>query len=302
MEGTLRVDSEPGVGSRFHFTVRLGLPSTPGATLASLAPAALAGRRVLIAEANATSGRFLVELLASWRLRPTLVKSAAEAIEVLGEAYRAGDAYASALVESHGGFPILEALRANPAWGVEASMMLRTGEQAAARRCTELGVWRQLLRPVAAEALLEALVGAPPAPVAHLAAAPPRPDARPLDILLVEDNSVNEIIARRVLEKRGHTVSSAHNGREAVALVEQHAFDLALMDVQMPVMDGLEATLEIRTRERASAGHRHLRIVAMTANAMPGDRERCVAAGMDGYLTKPLVADELDQALDCAGA
>jgi CheY-like chemotaxis protein len=122
----------------------------------------------------------------------------------------------------------------------------------------------------------------------------------PLDVLLVEDNAVNEIIATRLLQKRGHLVTVAHNGREALTAVEHHAFDLALMDVQMPEMDGLEATCEIRRLELTS--HRHLRIVAMTAHAMVGDKERCVAAGMDAYLSKPVAAVDLDAALASASA
>lgn len=116
-----------------------------------------------------------------------------------------------------------------------------------------------------------------------------------LRILLVEDNSINQMIARRMLEKRGHSVTSALNGREALAIIHQQSFDLVFMDVQMPEMDGLEATAAVRAQEQLF--DRHLPIVAMTAHAMPEDRERCLAAGMDGYLSKPIVPDELDAVL-----
>ena len=123
----------------------------------------------------------------------------------------------------------------------------------------------------------------------------PFPDLKPLEILLAEDNDVNELIARRVLEHRGHTVTSAHDGIEALAQFDRRSFDLVLMDVQMPGMDGLEATAQIRLREKVTHGHQY--IIAMTAHAMVGDRERCLAAGMDGYLTKPLNTRDLDMAL-----
>jgi CheY-like chemotaxis protein len=163
-----------------------------------------------------------------------------------------------------------------------------------------LGVWAVLTKPAALAELRRVLAEAeaPSAPAAVCEASPEHEPARPLRILVAEDNSVNQVIARRLLERRGHQVAIAGDGGQALAAIEGACFDLVMMDVQMPVIDGLEATRRIRARERGTGTH--LPVIAMTAHAMKEDRDRCRDAGMDGYVTKPVEASELFAAIAAA--
>ena len=176
-------------------------------------------------------------------------------------------------------------------------MMLSSADHRGdALRCRELGLAAYLSKPIRQSVLWDAIIAAlgtsraesPLPPVTNREMAPP---TRPLEILLAEDNTVNQILAVRLLAKRGHTVTVAVNGRAAVEALERRPFDLVLMDVQMPEMDGFEATAQIRERERRLGGH--VPILAMTAHALKGDRERCLASGMDGYVSKPLQVEQL---------
>lgn len=180
-------------------------------------------------------------------------------------------------------------------------MMLTSAEQKAdVERCRQLGIAVYLLKPIKPaelrHALLRALGQAEPPPGRRDFHPLARHNLRPLHILLVEDNAVNQTLAVRLLQKWGHTVVTAGNGTEALAVLAHDTFDLALMDVQMPEMDGLEATRRIRQREQST--QTYLPIIAMTAHAMMGDKERCLAAGIDDYVSKPLKPGELQAAIE----
>jgi CheY-like chemotaxis protein len=196
------------------------------------------------------------------------------------------------------GFALAECIKRNPDWKTATIMMLSSaGQRGDAKRCRELGVAAYLTKPVRQGELLDAILtalGTRPTQEASPALVTRhslREASHHLRILLVEDNAVNQVLAARLLEKRGHSVMIAGNGKEALAVLEKQSFDLVFMDVQMPEMDGLAATAAIRAKEKISGNH--LAVIAMTAHAMVGDRERCLAAGMDDYLTKPIRLEEL---------
>ena len=203
------------------------------------------------------------------------------------------------------GFTLIERIRQRPELSAATIMMLTSaGHRGDAARCEELGVSAYLLKPIRQSELREAIArvlgarehkGAIPL-ITRYSLQDARDPAAVLRLLLVEDNQVNKLLAVRLLEKRGHHVVVAGNGREALAALEKENFDLVLMDVQMPEMDGFEATAAIRDREKGTANRQP--VVAMTAHAMKGDRERCLAAGMDGYLSKPIRPQELDNVLE----
>jgi signal transduction histidine kinase/DNA-binding response OmpR family regulator len=290
MNGRIWVESETGLGSTFHFTIDLGLSSidVPGD-----APAIdLEGLQVLVVDDNATNRRILGETLAKWGMRSVAVDGGHAALEQLGQ--RQANHYDLIIVDGHmpglDGYELAEKIRALPGRKDALIMMLTSLTDAGQRsRCHELGITAVLTKPVMRPELLQAIVGvlrgdrvakARPRPVAS----EPRP--RPQEILLAEDNPVNQMVAVAILVKRGHIVRVAPNGQEALEAFERGRFDLVLMDVQMPVMGGFEATAAIRAIEQATGGH--IPIIALTAHAMKGDRELCLAAGMDGYLTKPI--------------
>lgn len=214
------------------------------------------------------------------------------------------------------GITLIERLRQTPAAATTAILMLSSaGRREDVARCRELGVARYLTKPVRRADLLAALleaagsqaasprrVGGPraTAPAAPAPGDRALPAPRSLRVLVAEDNSVNQRVVMRLLEKQGHRVTLADNGREALSALGREAFDVVLMDVQMPEMSGYEATAAIRAREASGAGYTpggHVPIIAMTAHAMKGDREKCLEAGMDGYVTKPLTARDLADAL-----
>jgi two-component system, sensor histidine kinase and response regulator len=191
------------------------------------------------------------------------------------------------------GFTTVERMGEDPALaGVPVVLLTLAGSSGVAARCQQLGIGAYLTKPVLQPELLQAIRSAlgtavlPSQPAPSLTPSHPPERESPLEILLAEDNPVNQLLAVRLLEKRGHRVTVANNGQEAVALVKQGAFDLVLMDVQMPVNDGFEATAAIRQWENVRGVHTP--IIAMTAHAMKGDEERCLAAGMDAYLAKPI--------------
>ena len=294
MGGRIWVDSREGHGSSFHFTV----VAAPAAAPAPLAPpASLAGSRVLVVEDNRVSRELLAQLLTSWGAIPTLAADAADAATAVGNA--AGRPFALMLVDAAlpgpEVFSLVAELRQSPGLANAGIILLSAaGLRGDGARCRALGIAAYLTKPLAPDDLLEALttVIARPAPgAAALVTRHSLHEAAGLDILLAEDNAVNQKLAVTLLSKRGHAVTVAVNGEEAVRLTGERKFDLVLMDVQMPVKDGLEATVAIRQREGQTGGH--LPIIAMTANAMTGDRERCLAAGMDAYVSKPIRIDEL---------
>jgi signal transduction histidine kinase/CheY-like chemotaxis protein len=299
MRGRLWAESAVGRGSTFHFRARLGRSRAP--LPAPLVPDGLRDLPALVVDDNATNRLLLEELLRGWRMRPRAVAGGREALGELDRAARGGDPFplllVDALMPEMDGFALLERARQHPGLAGAVVMMLSSGDrQGDAARCRQLGVARHLIKPVKPsdllDAILTALAGAAPArPKPAGAPAAAAPPAAPLRVLLAEDNPVNQKLAVRLLEKQGHHVTVVADGREAVRTAGREPFDLVLMDVQMPEMSGLEATAAIREREKATGGH--VPIIALTAHAMKGDREECLAAGMDDYLSKPLQAEEL---------
>jgi two-component system sensor histidine kinase/response regulator len=305
MGGRLWLESQAGKGSTFHFTASFAPAQAPTATAAAPDAVDLRDLRVLVVDDNATNRRVLEEMLLGWRMIPTLAASAPEALAALRVARHSGGPFPLVLSDFQmpdtDGFTLAEAIKKDPAIAGAAIVMITSaGQPGDAARCRELGIAAYLTKPIKRSELRAAIrlaLGGPsterdrPALVTRHSLREARQTGR---ILLVEDNPVNQLVARRLLEKRGHAVLVATNGREALAILEEAAFegfDCVLMDVQMPEMDGLECTAIIRDREPVARFR--LPIIAMTADAMKGDEARCLAAGMDGYLSKPIQPDEL---------
>jgi CheY-like chemotaxis protein len=251
---------------------------------------------VLIVDDNPVNRRILRGQLARWHMRPTAVDSGYAALDALAGAAEAGSPFVLIVLDANmpgmDGFSVAEQIAARPDLaGATIMMLTSSGQYGDATRCRDLGISSYLTKPVEASDLHDAICRVLESQAKQLAPAsgagrPAHEVVQPLNVLLAEDNIVNQRVAVGLLKKRGHTVTVANNGLEALAALERTMFDVVLMDVQMPEMGGFDATTEIRRRERESGGH--LRIVAMTAHAMTGDRERCLAAGMDGYLSKPI--------------
>jgi CheY-like chemotaxis protein len=261
--------------------------------------------RALVVDDNATNRRLLEEMLIAWRMVPTLAARVPDALFALRAAQASGRPFHLVLADVQmpdvDGFSLAEAITRDPAIGGTTVVMLTSaGQPGDAARCRELGIAAYLTKPIKRSDLRDAILLAvrarsserePPALVTRHSMREARHTGR---ILLVEDNSVNQLVARRLLERRGHTVVIANNGREALAILDDagaSAFGCVLMDVEMPEMDGFACTANIRDRERRSGGH--VPIIAMTAHAMKGDEALCVGAGMDAYLSKPIQADDL---------
>ncbi len=304
MGGKIWVESDLGRGSEFHFTVSVGAGKELADTVATH-PALMAGLGVLVVDDNATNRRILGEMLRRCGMRPTLADGGSAALQELA---RAQDPFAVILTDLNmpdmDGFTLVEHLRKAPLLAGEAQviMLASAGLRGDAERCRELGVAAYLSKPVSQSELFEVVfrVLSTPAPRPELAAQIARQtsecESRKLRVLLAEDNTVNQKLVAGLLEKRGHRLTVTANGREALAALDRETFDLVLMDVQMPEMDGFEATAAIRLRERATGAHLH--IIAMTAHAMQGDRERCLAAGMDAYISKPIKSRDLTDRLE----
>jgi two-component system, sensor histidine kinase and response regulator len=310
MDGKIWVESEFGVGSRFHFTVRLGTAQRREAVVESpLAPAILRGVKVLIVDDNRTNRRILEGLVKRWGMHPTSASDGSQALDALAVAFETEEPYGLILTDMHmpkmDGFTLVENIKERPQLNAATIMMLTSGGQRGdATRCGELGIAAYLLKPVRQSELREAIArvlnakeqaGAIPM-ITRYTLQNDESNTRSLDILVAEDNVVNQKLAMKLLEKRGHKVTIAANGKEALAAIGKRTFDLVIMDVQMPVMDGLEATVLLREQEKLTGQHQP--VVAMTALVMKGDRERCMAAGMDGYLSKPIRPQELDEVLE----
>ena len=306
MEGRIWLESEVGKGSTFHFTVRLvqerrAEPRTPISENVDLAD--LKGLQVLVVDDHATNRRILEEVLVRWGLKPTVAAGGKAALAALEQAARAGTPVPLVLLDAHmpemDGFALAERIKQAPELAGATIMMLSSAAQLGdAARCREVGIECYLTKPVKQSDLLRALqktLGSAPASDRRPAPALQR-SPRPRRILLAEDNAVNQRLAVRLLEKWGHTVVVAPNGRKALDALAGGPFDLVLMDVQMPELSGFEATAAIRAQEQATGAH--IWIVAMTAHAMTGDRERCLRAGMDGYVAKPLRAQALFDAIE----
>ncbi len=300
MGGRLWVESQPGQGATFSFTARLQVHDQP-LEAPALRQVSLEGLPVLVVDDNTTNLAILHEMLSRWRMRPSAVSDGATALAALaGSPHGFPLVLLDAVMPGMDGFAVARKIRADARLGGATIMMLSSGDQPGdAAQCRALGITTYLQKPIKQSELLDAIVvtlgraaGMPPAlPAGRVNAAATIPSG--LVVLLAEDNEVNQELAIAILERRGCHVVLARNGREAVALFEREPFDLVLMDVQMPEMDGLRATQAIREIEKTRGGHTP--IVAVTAHAMEGDRERCLAAGMDGYVSKPLRVTELFQ-------
>ena len=310
MGGRIWLESELGKGSHFHFSIPLhAAEAIPKAPEADAVYQVLRDIKVLIIDDNRTNRRILEGMLNSWGMIPTAVGDGASALDHLDAASAIGQHYKLILTDMHmpkmDGFGVVREIQKNTSLPASTIVMLSSGgHRGDAARCQELGIAAYLLKPVRQAELREVIARAlgghiVPRKNPMITQTTLRADRNlhpPLSLLLAEDNVVNQKLAVRLLEKRGHTVSVVDNGREALAATERRLFDLVLMDVQMPEMDGITATTKIRERERASGVYQP--IVAMTALVMQGDRDRCLSAGMDGYLSKPLRPAELDETLD----
>jgi PAS domain S-box-containing protein len=304
--GRIWLESETGKGSTFHFTVSFDLQPAAAATAARDAQITrLRDMAVLVVDDNAIYRRILERSLGRWLMKPVLAESGPAGVAAMQERKATGQAFPLVVLDAHmpgmDGFSVVEEIRKDPALaGAIVMMLTSSGQRGDGARCRALGISAYLMKPISQPELLEAILtvlGPPsdkPDPLQVVTRHSMRESGRKLRILLAEDNRVNQLLAARLLGKRGHTVVVAGTGKEALAALDERGpggFDLILMDVQMPDMDGFEATGIIRAREQSSGAH--LPIVAMTASAMKGDRERCLAAGMDGYLSKPIDVEQL---------
>ncbi len=293
MGGKLEVESVPGRGSRFHFAAPfVPVPAAAGHRELS---GRTRGLRVLVVDDNATNRRVLEETLVQWRMRPALAGGALEALALLERAARRKRPFAVALVDANmpglDGFALAERIRRRRALAATRVLMLTSGPRPGdERRALALGASSYLIKPVKQSDLLDRMLDAlEPRPAG--ARVLERPKGRRLRVLVAEDNPVNQKVAQGMLERAGHEAVVVENGRAALTAFTGGRFDLVLMDVQMPELDGFQATAEISKRERK--GGPRVPIVAVTAHAMKGDAERCLAAGMDAYLAKPLQLAEL---------
>jgi signal transduction histidine kinase/CheY-like chemotaxis protein/ligand-binding sensor domain-containing protein len=299
MGGRIGVESEPGQGSTFHFTARFGVSQKAGSSpLMSLEPA-----RVLVVDDNHTNRVILQETMRGWGMRPATAAGAREALVELERASSAGDPYSlvvsDVIMPEEDGFWLAEHIHSHKLIeDPEIVLLSSAGSPGDAARCRALGM-TYLMKPVKAGELLRAMLNLPrksnAKPSKTNLALPRGQGTRRLKVLVAEDNRINQVLAARLLENMGHAVTVVGNGQEALKALAGASFDLVLMDVQMPILDGLAATVAIRTREKDTKTH--VRIVALTAHALNGDEERCLAAGMDAYVSKPLHARALADAI-----
>jgi len=307
MNGEIGVESEVDKGSTFFFVIELPVQKGPAVRTLFAQTVDVEGMRVLVVDDNARSRRLLEETLSHWHMEPFSVESGAAALEALESARAAGRPYKLGLIDARmpemDGFRLCGRIRANRNLRDTSLVMLTSGGKSGdGARCRESGISAYLVKPVKQADLWEAIMltlgtrdrdGEPRDLITQHTL---RESRRSLHILVAEDSPVNLKLVVKMLEKRGHTVGVATNGREALGALEKQHFDLVLMDVQMPEMDGFEATVAIREQEKKVGGH--VPIIAMTAHAMKGDRERCLDIGMDAYVAKPIRAQELLATMD----
>ncbi len=305
MGGKLWVESEPGKGSTFHFTARFGVQKVPLRT-EPLETVNLKGMKTLVVDDNATNRRILDAMLRHWLMEPVLAEDGDSALLGMEQNAASGKTFPLVLLDaqmpSMDGFALAEKIKQNPKLATATIMMLTSvGQRGDGARCKALGIAAYLIKPIRQSELLRAILEALGKPAGrlerpHLVTRHSLRETRvPAHILLAEDNAINQKLVTKLLEKRGLLVTVASNGKEALAALRAQPFDLVLMDVQMPEMDGLEATALIREREKTAGAH--LPVIALTAYAMKGDQERCLAAGMDAYVSKPVRSEDLFKAI-----
>jgi signal transduction histidine kinase/CheY-like chemotaxis protein len=309
MGGRIWLESEVGRGSAFHFTARFALAARfAESPAAPVDPEALRGVRAMVIDTQLERRKETELRLGSWGMIPLGLAPGHRAIDTLLRSDAVGTPFSVVVVEAWmeeiDGFAVARRIREDSdLGGIRIVMLTSMGERGDAARCRELAISAYLVRPFASEDLRGAVAAALAS--AMVPDSSPRLETRhtlkrslrPLRVLLAEDNLVNQKVASGILKRWGHGVTIAPNGSVALALLEEQAFDVVLMDVQMPVMTGLEATTRLREREAAAGRHR-MPVIAMTAHALPSDRAACLAAGMDHYITKPVDAAALSAALD----
>jgi len=306
MGGEIGVESQPGKGSQFHFTARLGLQKGPEQILIPVEAENLAGLRILIVDDNSTNRAILDNVLKNWRMQPISLASGKEALDYLKKAPRKGEKIAMVILDSQmpgmDGFTLAEQIKQIPSLPQPTLMMLTSaGVRGDAARCKNLGISAYLTKPIKQSELFNAIVyvlgesldkKGPPSLITKYVIKESR---ERFQVLVAEDNAINQKMVENILKKQGHTVVLAGDGDEALKEWKKKHFDLILMDVQMPGKDGLEATRQIRAEEKK--GGFFTPILALTAHAMNGDRERCLEAGMDDYISKPINPIELTDAI-----
>jgi CheY-like chemotaxis protein len=300
MKGRIWVDSEAGRGSCFSFTATFGLAPGVRRRKMDFHDGDFQGVRVLVVDDNDTNRRVLSGMLRHCAMEVTAVETGTEALEQLRKGHESGEPFTLVLMDNMmpemDGFELAEQISREPEW-VEAKLMMisSAARREDAERCRTVGVPYYLSKPIRRSELLATIQDAIGLEAVARNQSEPKTKLEgcsdSLRLLLAEDNLVNQKLAIRLLEKRGHRVTVAGNGKEAMAAIAREPFDAVLMDVQMPEMDGIEVTRRLRRREKETGGH--LPIIAMTAHAMKGDRQRCLEAGMDDYVSKPLQPNEL---------
>jgi CheY-like chemotaxis protein len=316
LNGKIWVESQPGKGSTFHFTAWLKRSSPRAAPHHTLFRRQLADLPVLVVDDHPMNRQVLKEMLEGWGMRPTVLARPSEALEWMAQVSAAQQPLpALALLDSRmpemDGFALAEELRQRSLLAGTSIVMLTSDDSSDEQRCRDLGLAAYLIKPIKQSLLFNTILsivdlsrdlrGAPvrdEIAVPSSSGLPPEPAAGlgyRLRILIAEDNYINQQVAEHLLTNMGHQVSTANNGKEALAFIDGNDLDLVLMDVQMPEMGGIEATARIRERERSAGGH--LPLVALTAHAITGDREKCLLAGMDHYLSKPVKEEEIVRVL-----
>ncbi len=300
MQGRIWVESVVDQGSTFHFSVTLQVASPPEAMSLLADSSRLQGTAVLVVDDNATNRQILELIVTKWGMQPQCVGGGEEALALLRQGHKAGQPLPLVLTDINmpkmDGFAMAEQIRQDPSLADARIIALTSGIRVDdIQHCERLGISVHLMKPVKQvellHAILSTLADSSNSTAASRAPQAPTPSARPMRILLVEDGIANRKLAQGLLERRGHEVTVAEDGQRALDCLAHQSFDLILMDLQMPVMDGFDATRAIRNRERRLGGH--VPIIALTAHALKDDRQRCLDAGMDGYLTKPIRAQTL---------
>jgi len=306
MHGRIWMESEPGQGSTFHFEIRLGVQEAPVTRSSNVQPLQLRDMNVLIVDDNFTNRRVLEEMLTRWGVRPTAVESGQAALQALQLAKSMGRTFPLILLDGQmpgmDGFTLADTIHRDPAFAGSAMIMLTSaGKPGDGARCREAGIAAYFAKPIRQAELLEGICALlQQSPQKKLDKLVTKHTLRELRnrrrVLLAEDNMVNQKLALRLLEKHGYEVTVAGDGKAALQELQHKSFDVVLMDVQMPEMDGMEATAAIRQKEESSGGH--IPIIAMTAHSLKGDEELCLAAGMDGYVSKPIRTTDLFATID----